>query len=192
VVSVQELNPEVSDDLARIISRMMAKYPRDRFPTATAVRGALAGLAKPTMSQELPSISEGRKILIADDDAVTRRTIQRQLEKAGYEVVVAEDGRQAIDRFTPDLAACLFDLNMPKATGLECLRIAQARCPDIPVLLISSATEVGDAVAAMRDGAFDYLVKPCRVKHILSRVEEAIQARRKKVEEATALSKLRE
>lgn len=129
-------------------------------------------------------------MLIADDDAVTRRTLERQLQKAGYEVIVVADGRQAIDRFRPDLAACLFDLNMPGATGLECLRVAQARQSDVPVILISSATEVGDAVAAMRDGAFDYLVKPCRVRHVLARLEEAIQARRKRTEDAATLKSL--
>jgi len=192
VMPIQSVRADVGDDLARILARMMSKYPRDRYPNAAAVRGALAALAKPTMTHvdTLPTSKTGGKVLIADDDAVTRRTLERQLQKAGYEVIVAADGRQAIDRFRPDLAACLFDLNMPGATGLECLRVAQARQSDVPVILISSATEVGDAVAAMRDGAFDYLVKPCRVRHVLARLDEAIQARRKKTEDAATLKSL--
>ena len=63
-----------------------------------------------------------RRVLIADDDPVTRLVLCQHLSEAGYETVTAEDGREAIQRVDGEVGVALFDLEMPHVSGLDCLR----------------------------------------------------------------------
>ncbi|QDU61725.1 Transcriptional regulatory protein ZraR [Planctomycetes bacterium Pan216] len=117
-------------------------------------------------------------VLVADDDAVTRRLLCRHLEAAGYQVIEAADGAEATAHLTTDLAVALIDLQMPRVSGLDCLRHAQRHCPDLPVLVISQFSEVRDAVAAMKEGAFDYVTKPVDPEELLVHVAQARRSAR--------------
>src|SRR4051812_14419018 len=104
----------------------------------------------------LDSGSEAAVVLIADDDPITRRLLQHHLQTAGYQVVEVSDGAEAIRRLGDDVAVALFDLHMPSASGLECLRHARRNFPDVQVMMISGQAEIRDAVAAMKEGAIEY------------------------------------
>jgi DNA-binding NtrC family response regulator len=129
-------------------------------------------------------------VLVAEDDEVTRQMLVLQLQKAGFDVRAAGDGREAMDLLDSRVSVCLFDLNMPGATGMECLRYVQSAHPETPVIILTASGEIQDAIAAMRDGAFDYLTKPCRIANVLARLEEAVRARLRSAEEGASLNAL--
>lgn len=116
------------------------------------------------------------RILLADDDPHARDLLRVHLEDAGFEVVEAADGKEAIDAISDELSLAMFDLRMPRATGLECLAVARRRAPVLPVMVISGEGDVADAVAAMKQGAFDYVTKPFDPDELLARVREAVRA----------------
>lgn len=132
--------------------------------------------------------SEPARVLVADDDRVLQALLKRTLRKAGYDVILAADGRQALDRMEPDVGVVLLDLQMPEMDGIRCLRALRDRYPDLSAVMISASEEIGDAVEAMRQGAYDYLVKPVTPGTLIPLVEKArqtwIQNRRFRIMEA--------
>jgi DNA-binding NtrC family response regulator len=115
-------------------------------------------------------------ILVADDDAVARRLLDHHLREAGFETVLAADGADAIDKLGPNIALALVDLQMPKADGMQCLRIAQERFPELPVVMISQTSEIKTAVHAMKQGAFEYITKPIEPDELLAHVQAALRS----------------
>lgn len=100
-------------------------------------------------------------LLIIDDDEVVRSSLVDYLEDSGFKVFQASTGTQGLalfDRCCPDLVIC--DLRMPHMDGLELIRQLHERHPDLPVIVVSGAGIMKDAVEALRLGAADYLVKP--------------------------------
>lgn len=114
------------------------------------------------------------RILVADDDAVTRNVLQRTLERAGYEVVAVENGRAALDRLSsktgPRLA--LLDWLMPDIDGLEvCREIRRhSEYPYVYVILLSSRDAKEDIISGFEAGADDYLTKPCDAEELKARL----------------------
>ena len=114
-------------------------------------------------------------ILIADDDDSLRRVLEFQLREAGYEVLAAADGIEALELFTERELDCLItDLRMPRLSGLELLRRASAIASETPVIVITAYGDIETAVEAMRAGAFDYVTKPFNREEILMTVEKAL------------------
>ncbi len=100
-------------------------------------------------------------ILIIDDEAIMRESIAVYLEDSGYAVSEAADGQAGLERFAtlkPDLV--LLDLRMPGMDGLEVLSEIGQSDPDVPVIVVTGAGGMQDAVAALRLGAFDFIAKP--------------------------------
>lgn len=100
-------------------------------------------------------------ILIIDDEAIMRESIAVYLEDSGYTISEASDGHTGLERFAtlePDLV--LLDLRMPGMDGLEVLSEIGARDSDVPVIVVTGAGGMQDAVAALRLGAFDFITKP--------------------------------
>ncbi len=101
------------------------------------------------------------RILVVDDDAGARAALKELLKSQSYEVDVASDGVVALERLAdlpPDVVVT--DLDMPNMNGMRLLKEIRERDRDLPVIVVTSATEIQSAVAAMRAGAFDYLTKP--------------------------------
>lgn len=100
-------------------------------------------------------------LLIIDDDEVVRASLAAYLEDSGFKVLQAANGLQGLEVFQrerPDLLIC--DLRMPQVDGLELIRRINALQSEVPVIVLSGAGVMSDAVEALRLGAADYLIKP--------------------------------
>ena len=101
------------------------------------------------------------KLLVTDDDAIVRESVTAYLEDSGFEVVQADGGRRALELFeaeAPDLV--LLDLRMPDMDGLAVLEELTNHSPDTPVIIVSGAGLITDAIEALRLGAWDFITKP--------------------------------
>lgn len=115
------------------------------------------------------------KALIIDDDLALADVLSFTLRRAGYQVVVANDGLLALERWrteAPDFI--ILDLNLPRLSGLEvCQRIRKES--DIPILILSVRDEDDDVVAALGYGADDYMTKPFSPRQLVARVEAVLR-----------------
>ena len=115
-------------------------------------------------------------ILIADDDSSLRRVLEYQLKEAGFEVLSAEDGKKALEIFGQNrVHAIVTDLDMPELPGIELLKAAKLKAPDIPVIVITAYGSIDSAVDAMKAGAYHYLSKPINREVLLHTLEQAIR-----------------
>lgn len=126
-------------------------------------------------------MSVAKTILVAEDDPVTRRFVVSLLEERGYQVLVAEDGENAVAtamRIRPDLLVS--DLVMPYRDGFEVLRAIRTdgRLKDLPVLILSMRDREEDIVRGFEQGADEYVVKPFNAREFLSRVRKLLEPRR--------------
>ncbi len=113
------------------------------------------------------------KILVADDEQNLRRVLVALLRREGHEVVQAASGLEAIERLT-DVDVVITDLRMPGADGMEVLRTATKNHPHVPVIMITAYGSVGQAVEAIKAGAFDYIEKPFEQDSIRTIITKAI------------------
>ena len=128
-------------------------------------------------------------LLVADDDPGLRESLERTLTREGYRVVLASDGRAALERVQAGgVDLIVTDLRMPGLTGLELLRAAKAIMPDVDVILLTAFGTVEEAVKAMKDGAYDFLTKPFRREQLIKLVDKALE-RRELIEQNRALKK---
>ncbi|MET8754901.1 response regulator transcription factor [Streptomyces sp. NPDC004667] len=115
-------------------------------------------------------------VLVADDDAAIRRSLERGLRLSGFTVVLAEDGPGAlaqVDARTPDVL--VLDVSMPGLTGTEVCRSLRARGDETPVLMLSALDELADRVAGLQAGADDYLVKPFALEELVLRLHALLR-----------------
>ncbi|MBI9076751.1 MAG: response regulator [Desulfatibacillum sp.] len=108
------------------------------------------------------------KILAVDDEKAIQRSISEYLQDYDFDVILADNGRMGLDKFrqeSPDLV--LLDLRMPEMDGLQVLKEITKESPLTPVIVISGAGGVSEAVNALRTGAWDYLIKPINDLDIL-------------------------
>lgn len=119
---------------------------------------------------------EKTKILLADDDDSLRRVLEFQLQEAGFEVIAAENGAQALEMFSGNDFDCVItDWRMPQLSGLEFIQRAGAIRSETPIVVITAFGDVETAVQAMRSGAFDFITKPFDRQAILMTVEKALK-----------------
>jgi DNA-binding NtrC family response regulator len=115
------------------------------------------------------------RILIVDDDPGQRSLLNTFLRTQGFETVMADSGQQALETLrTGKFDMMISDVRMPGLSGLETLRLARKEHATLPVLLVTAFTDVRDAVAAMRDGAVNYLAKPIDLDELLASVRQAV------------------
>ncbi|KPM33490.1 Two-component response regulator [Croceitalea dokdonensis DOKDO 023] len=119
---------------------------------------------------------EPRTVLLAEDDAMLASLLKYRLEKEGYLVSVMEDGQQvkkAITQQLPDAIIC--DIMMPYISGIELVDYLRNHLKsDIPMILISSASNEENVVSALELGANDFLAKPMSPAELLVRVSREI------------------
>ena len=124
-------------------------------------------------------IPEEYVLLIADDDAQLCMSIGRYLTGAGFKTVLAYDGAEALEllfKVHPQVA--IVDLKMPKLDGLELLATARSRQNTTPFIITTAHPDMESAIAAIHNGAFDYIVKPFHVEVLHQKITKAIETTR--------------
>jgi DNA-binding NtrC family response regulator len=116
------------------------------------------------------------RILVADDDEITRDVISSLLSKEGYRVFSAYDGFDAIKTLRgEDIDLVITDLRMPGADGIEVLKHAIKSNPDIAVVILTAYGTLDTTLEAMKEGAYDYLTKPFNLQEIIILAEKALK-----------------
>lgn len=119
------------------------------------------------------------QILVVDDEANLRRVLGAVLEREGYDVFLAADGREALSVLgNHHVDVVVTDVRMPELDGMALLREVQRVDADIPVVMITAHSTVDNAVLALKSGAFDYLTKPFEQSEVKDVVRRALQTRR--------------
>ncbi|MDH4232827.1 MAG: sigma-54 dependent transcriptional regulator [Nitrospirota bacterium] len=127
------------------------------------------------------------KILVAEDEEIARKHLLYTLGNEGYEVLGAKNGREALDRISGDHFDLLItDVKMPVMNGIELLEKIRETHPDTDVMIITGFGSVGDAVDAMKQGAYDYITKPFNLDELVIKVRK-ISEKKKLKKENTAL-----
>jgi len=120
-------------------------------------------------------MSRKTKILVVDDEPKIRMFIRANLEARGYEVHLAQDGAEAVEKaalVSPDVI--ILDVNMPRMDGIEaCRRIRE--WTNTPVIILSVREDENDKVRALNEGADDYVTKPFGIEELLARIKVALR-----------------
>ena len=117
--------------------------------------------------------------LVVDDEAAVRTLVQRALGEAGYRVLVAASGEEALDIMSQaEVEVMLLDIRMPGLSGVEVLKRAQAEHPDTSVIMVTAVADTQTVVETMKAGAYDYLIKPFSLDDLIFRVRKASERRR--------------
>lgn len=110
------------------------------------------------------------KILVVEDDPNLLETLRYNLQKEGYQIVLAVDGQQALEtarREKPDLV--ILDLMLPELSGLEVCRILRKEMT-VPILMLTARTEEMDKILGLEIGADDYVTKPFSMRELIARI----------------------
>ena len=108
-------------------------------------------------------------VLVADDNEVAQRLCKRVLEKAGYGVLIAADGLQAVEiALSQQPAMILMDVAMPGIDGLEAMRRIKAEVPTMPIVIASAHSMASDRERFLAAGADDVLAKPFRLADLVA------------------------
>ncbi|MBW1916049.1 MAG: response regulator, partial [Deltaproteobacteria bacterium] len=119
------------------------------------------------------------RILVVDDEKVVRAGCDRVLTGKGYEVLAAENGKQAMDMLgSKPVDIILLDLKMPVMGGDEVLEKVGQEYPDIPVIIITGHGTIDTAVECMKKGAYDFITKPFQVDQFVITINRAADKRR--------------
>lgn len=126
---------------------------------------------------EMKTEMEGRKsVLIVDDHKPFRESLTKVLEGEGFRVLATHDGEEALNVLRKEfIHLVLTDLKMPKMDGVELLKVVKTLHPIVEVILITGYATVDTAVAAMKDGAFDYIQKPFKPREIIRLLRKALE-----------------
>src|SRR2546421_8514486 len=117
-------------------------------------------------------------ILIADDEPNIRRVLEAMFTKEGFTVLVAENGKKALDLASShDVDLLLSDLIMPDSNGVELLQKVKQLHPQCSAVIITAYGSIKSAVEAMRLGAFNYLTKPFDIDEVRAVVKRALEHR---------------
>ncbi len=139
-------------------------------------RGALA--SRSLDNDHNPNMSLSPVLLVEDKDSL-RTMLRHALEAQGHAVVEARDQKEAVHELTRARpSVVLTDLKLPTGDGFGVLRAAKELDPDLQVVVMTAYGSIQDAVAAMREGAMDFLAKPVDPDHLLLMVERALAQRR--------------
>lgn len=134
----------------------------------------------PSANASREATGDGASVLVVDDNPANRAVCRRCLERDGYEVREAPDGRAALAEVARELPhVILMDVMMPDMDGLACVRRlrSNSKARDIPIIMVSARTDAPDIRAALEAGADEYLTKPIRPAELALRVRSMMERR---------------
>ena len=119
----------------------------------------------------------GMKILVVDDEPAVRESLRRALQLEGYDVELAADGAEALERVRGGngVDGVVLDVSMPKLDGLEVCRRLRQDGNALPVLMLTARDEISDRVAGLDAGADDYVVKPFALEELFARLRALLR-----------------
>ncbi|MDD3618547.1 MAG: response regulator [Desulfobulbaceae bacterium] len=126
-------------------------------------------------------------LLLVDDEAQFVETIARRLRKRGFTVDCASSGSEALEFLAENEAVdvIVLDIMMPDMDGIQTLEKVKEKYPLVEVIMLTGHATVPSAIESLKDGAFDYLIKPCELQVLIAKAEQA--AARKREREARIL-----
>jgi DNA-binding response OmpR family regulator len=145
----------------------------------TEVGSGLAGTGAcrvlPAQHYAYSMAEQSARILLVDDEQSVQTLLTYPLRKEGYEVVSAEDGREALDRFgEQQFDLVVLDVMMPKLDGIEVCRRLRAKS-QVPIIMLTARDDEVDKVIGLEMGADDYITKPFSVREFRSRVRAVLR-----------------
>ena len=122
------------------------------------------------------------RVLVVDDEPLVRQVVRMTLEKAGYDVLEAENGEKAIEAINENenplvLDVVICDIRMPKINGVEAIEYFQRQYPHVPLIVLTGYPDTNMAVSFMRHGVVDYLVKPVSTERLKTAATAAMDQR---------------
>jgi len=128
-------------------------------------------------------------IMLVDDEESFVDPIKKRLDKRGYNVLANYSGEEALKELAThrNVSVVILDVKMPGMDGIETLQTIKKRFPLVEVIMLTGHATVESAIEGMKQGAFDYLMKPCEMEVLTAKVQEAIekkQAHEEKIEKA--------
>jgi two-component system response regulator RegX3 len=125
-----------------------------------------------------PMQSDGARILVVEDEESLADSVRYNLEREGYAVAVATDGRRALERFrTEPPALVILDLMLPEVSGLDVCRTIRTES-DVPIIMVTAKDSEADKVTGLELGADDYVTKPFSMRELVSRVRANLRRTR--------------
>jgi DNA-binding NtrC family response regulator len=119
-------------------------------------------------------------LLLVDDEVPFVETMTKRLKKRGFDILSAHSGQDALDQLSrhPGIEVVVLDVKMPGMDGIQTLEAIKHKYPITEVIMLTGHATVESAIDGMRLGAFDYLMKPCDMEQLVSKVEGAAKRRR--------------
>jgi DNA-binding response OmpR family regulator len=131
------------------------------------------------------------KILVVDDEAGIRFSLEEVLTGEGYEVLTAESGELALEKISEQkFDLVLIDLHLPNLNGMTVLSEIRKRSPETVVIVLTAHASLETAVEALRQGAHDYLFKPCKTTELRESVRRGLRNREKELQQRNILHQL--
>ena len=125
---------------------------------------------RPIQVASSPTVADAARILVVEDEESLADSVRYNLEREGYAVSVATDGRRALERFRADgPALVILDLMLPEVSGLDLCRMMRAES-DVPIIMVTAKDSEADKVTGLELGADDYVTKPFSMRELVSRV----------------------
>ena len=118
-------------------------------------------------------MDEKIKVLMVDDEEQFRATTKNILRRRGFDMIMAGSGEEAIDKMKENPDVVILDIKMPGIDGLQALKELNRISPDIPVIMLTGHGSEGSARQSLKEGAFDYLNKPCEIDLLTSKIMDA-------------------
>ncbi len=119
-----------------------------------------------------------QKVLVVDDDKVLQESVKQALEFHNFNVQVANNGKEAVSAiYREKFELVVMDVNMPEMDGLQALVEIKKHDPSIIVIILTAYSNVGDAVKAVKEGAYNYLEKPITSENLVALIKRALKAR---------------
>ncbi|WP_419663543.1 two component system response regulator [Desulfosarcina variabilis str. Montpellier] len=119
-------------------------------------------------------------IMLVDDEVPFVEAMTKRLKRRDLDVEQAFSGQEALDKLTEDskTEVVILDVKMPGMDGIDTLKAIKSKVPLIEVIMLTGHATVESAIEGMKLGAFDYLLKPCDMEHLIAKVSEAAAKKR--------------
>lgn len=199
LLRVSHLSQELDRTLAYLQELENSRQSMPPAPRRQGAPGESQGLPSSTQRAAAvrpfdaqPHTTHGTShILVVDDEQLIRQMYARLLEEAGHRATTAASAVEAYEAAARGVDVILLDIMMPDISGLDALGRLRQIAPDVPILIVTAYQSAQNAIAALRGGAFDFIVKGMKHEMLLNAVARAIERRRLALENRQLMEELR-